>query len=103
MQFNVCLKNHRKDENKLNSLVADQRFKILYHYFYRHAPFTLLEQLENINKIQTKQTQRLLDVKTYRLTARWVKYRIELPIHLEKLKIMQNLLITISNIIDLNA
>ena len=47
--FNLRLNNQRKDVNERNSLQAGQRFRLPGHNFNKHAKFTLIEQLNDIN------------------------------------------------------
>ena len=58
-QFNLRLNNHRKDVNRQNALLADQHFKLPEHNFNQHAKFTLIEQLDNINRDKELATLRL--------------------------------------------
>ena len=46
---NLRLNNHQKDVNKKNSVQADHYFRLLGHNFNKHAQFTLIVQLNDIN------------------------------------------------------
>ena len=47
--FTLRLNNHQKDVNKQNSLRANQHVRLTGHNFNKHAKFTLIEQLNEIN------------------------------------------------------
>ena len=65
--FNFKIKNHSKDVNKQNLLQADQHFQLPGHNFHKHAKFTLVKHLNNINidkellKYRLKKTRKLMD------------------------------------------
>lgn len=47
--FNFKTKNHQNDVNKQNLLQTDQHFQLPGHNFHKHAKFTLIKHLNNIN------------------------------------------------------
>ena len=63
--FNLRLNNHRKDTEKLNSILAFKHFQKQRHNFNKHAKFSIIGKLVNFPRLQRSTARNVSDKRKF--------------------------------------